>query len=200
MVQIRVEINQCVGCTSPRHRAGAASMAWRTRRKILISTQTRSRTSCMGSSYHMLCFLIRFRSTWCCNIKRLVDGPTIDMGSCGTCSCRSAPKVYWHGSSSAGRSSRINSQTKYIQVYFLPSARRRCRTSRRRRRRNCALLTLTPIKGRSCSSRTSDPGRACTRWSCARRAGAFCRYCKTGKASREILSTIRGGRGTTCAC
>ena len=37
MVLVCVEINQCVGCTgeepaSPRHRAGVASMAWRTMR------------------------------------------------------------------------------------------------------------------------------------------------------------------------
>ena len=151
-------------------------MAWRTRRKILISTQTRSRTSSMWSSYHMLCFLIRFRSTWCCNIKRLVDGPTIDMGSCGTCSCRSAPKVYWHGSSSGGHSSRI-SRNNYIQVYFLAPGVD-TEHPEKTRRRNCALLTLTPIKGKSCSSRTSDPGRARTLRSCAHRAGGFFCYCK----------------------
>ena len=58
IVELCVEINQCVGClshdaavlapssdeesASPRHRAGGASMAWRTTRtcrKILISTQ-----------------------------------------------------------------------------------------------------------------------------------------------------------------
>ena len=33
-VVICVEINQCVGCASPRHRAGVASMAWRTTRRF----------------------------------------------------------------------------------------------------------------------------------------------------------------------
>ena len=94
-------------------------MAWRTRRKILISTQTRSRTSSMGSSYHMLCSLIRSRSTWCFSTGRSGGGRTTGTGSCGTFSSRSAPKVYWRGSSSGGRSSRINSQTNYIQVYIL---------------------------------------------------------------------------------
>ena len=94
-------------------------MAWRTRRKILISTQTRSRTSSMGSSYHMLCSLTRSRSTWCCSTGRSGGGPTTGTGSCGTCSCRWGRRACSRGSSSAGRSSRINSQTNYIQVYFL---------------------------------------------------------------------------------
>ena len=53
--QTCVEINQCIGCESSCHRAGVASMAWRTtddsartRRKILISTQAQTRTSAAG--------------------------------------------------------------------------------------------------------------------------------------------------------
>ena len=173
-------------------------MAWRTRRKILISTQTRSRTSSMGSSYHMLCSLIRSRSTWCFSTGRSGGGRTTGTGSCGTFSCRWGRRACSRGSSSAGRSSRINSQTNYIQVYILAPG---VDTEHPEKTRiNCALLTLTPIKGKSCSSRTSDPGRACTRRSCARRAGGFCGRCKNCKASLEIKSIIRGGRGATCAC
>ena len=93
-------------------------MAWRTRRKILISTQTRSRTSSMGSSYHMLCSSTRSRSTWSSNIRRSGGGPTTGTASCGTCSSRSGRRACSRGSCLAGRSSRI-SRINYIQVYIL---------------------------------------------------------------------------------
>ena len=66
----------------------------------------------------MLCFLIRFRSTWSSNIRRWDGGPTTGTGSCGTCSCRWGRRACLRGSSSGGRSSRI-SRLNISKFYFL---------------------------------------------------------------------------------
>ena len=65
------------------------------------------------------CSSTRSRSTWSSNIRRSGGGPTTGTASCGTCSCRWGRRACSRGSCLAGRSSRINSQTNYIQVYIL---------------------------------------------------------------------------------